>query len=355
MAVVLHDGDLEVPAAWLKSQGLLVPGEDATRGVDGFAPGDILLMLDSSWSRYGEFQRVFERVRAARGTVVTAVYDLLPMVLPPGNIVEGGKEWFEGWLRDAVTQSDAVVCISRSVADQVVDFVRGSGLKRPGLAVGWWHLGGDFTRAPGEATPSARVISASRAPFLLMMGTIEPRKCHALALDAMERRWARGEALGLVVAGKKGWMVDALLQRLRTHPELGRRLHLLEGPDDEEVSALYDRAEALLFLSRGEGFGLPLVEAAHHGTPILCSDLPVFREIAGDFATYVEAFDAQSLADAIVRWRQAREEGRLPDTRSMPRLDWEASADALLDVLLDERWHWQQTWEAGESVAPASR
>jgi glycosyltransferase involved in cell wall biosynthesis len=355
MAVVLRDGDLAVPFEWLESQGLLVPGEDVTRRVDGFAPGDILLMLDSSWSRYAEFHGVFGRVRAARGTVVTAVYDLLPMVLPAGNIVEGGKEWFEGWLRDAVAQSDAMVCISRSVADQVVDYVRGSGLARPGLAVGWWHLGGDFTRARGEATPSARVISASRAPFLLMMGTIEPRKCHALALDAMEQLWARGEPLGLVVAGKEGWMVDALLQRLRTHPELGRRLHVLEAPDDEEVSALYDRAEALLFLSRGEGFGLPLVEAAHHGTPIVCSDLPVFREIAGDFATYLDAADADALAGAIVGWQRARDEGRLPDTRSMPRLGWEASAEALLCVLLDERWHWQQSWEAGETVARASR
>jgi glycosyltransferase involved in cell wall biosynthesis len=171
----------------------------------------------------------------------------------------------------------------------------------------------------------------------------------------MERLGARGEGLGLVVAGKEGWMVDALMRRLRTHPELGRRLHLLEGPDDEEVSALYDRAAALLFLSRGEGFGLPLVEAAHHGTAIVCSELAVFREIAGDVATYADASDAQALADTILRWQRARDEGRIPETRAMPRLSWEASAEALLSVLLEERWHWQQSWEAGESVARAAR
>jgi glycosyltransferase involved in cell wall biosynthesis len=343
VAVVLQDGALTVAGDWLDRQGLRVPGEEWPHSLEPFTAGDLLLMLDSSWARYGEFHAVFERVRSAGGSVVTAVYDLLPMVLPPGNIVEGGKEWFQGWLRDAVAQSDALVCISRSVADQVVDYVRANGLARPGLAVGWWHLGGDFAQAPGEAAAGSRVISASRAPFLLMIGTVEPRKCHALALDAMERIWAGGEALQLVIAGKEGWMVEALMQRIRTHPELGRRLHLLERPDDDEVSALYDRAAGLLFLSRGEGFGLPLVEAAHHGTPILCSDLAVFREIAGEFATYVEAADSGELAEAIVRWQHARDAGVLPDTRAMPRLTWEASAEALLGALLDEAWHWQAT------------
>ena len=133
-------------------------------------------------------------------------------------------------------------------------------------------------------------------------------------------------------------MVDKLMARLRTHPELGKRLFLYEAASDLEITHLYAHAAGLLFLSKGEGFGLPLVEAAHHGIAIICSDLPVFREIAGDYATYISATNPQETATEILDWWHHLQEGRLPDTVGMPRLTWEQSADALLNVIIDNNW-----------------
>jgi glycosyltransferase involved in cell wall biosynthesis len=141
-----------------------------------------------------------------------------------------------------------------------------------------------------------------------------------------------------VHCGKKGWLVDELMDRIHGHRELGHRLHLHENPSDGEITDLYDGAAGLLFVSLGEGFGLPLVEAANHGIPILCSDLPVFREICGDYATYISGREPPKVADQIAAWWSRRQAGQVPATGSMPRLTWEQSSQWLLDVIVNEKW-----------------
>ena len=336
--------DRIVPATgWLDQQRLLMPYEvDASpRTPVRFKDGDHLLMLDSSWAAYDQFASVFAAARARRVPIVTAVYDLLPINLPPGNIVEGGKEWFEGWLRRAIAASDGLVCISKAVADELIGFIEQHQLDRPGLKVGWWHLG---STPPTVEQPSSSslVRNAALVPYCLMVGTIEPRKNHAMALDAFERLWVAGSDLKLVIAGKPGWMVDGLMARLRSHRELNKRLFLFEKINDAEISHLYRNSAMLLFISKGEGFGLPLVEAAHHGKPIVCSRIPSFLEIAGEQAIYVTTDSATRLADELaLAWHLCKSR-KAPDSRTMPRLTWEESTDALLSVVVDENWYWSR-------------
>jgi glycosyltransferase involved in cell wall biosynthesis len=336
-------GDHIVPAtAWLDRQRLLLPHEAVAneREAVSFRAGDRLLMLDSSWAAYDEFTPVFDAARAAHVPIVTAIYDLLPITLPPGNIVEGGKQWFEGWLRRAIAVSDGLVCISRSVADEVVGYIRQHKLERPGLKVGWWHLGS--TLPVTSDPPRASVVrNAATTPYALMVGTIEPRKNHELAVDSFERMWREGTDLNLVIAGKSGWLVDSLLERLRSHPQRNRKLFLFEQATDAEIAYLYRNAAMLLFLSKGEGFGLPLVEAAHYGIPIVCSNIPSFREIAGEHATYVGLGDSQLLSEELSAAWNRMKSGTAPCSSKMPRLTWDESTDALLTVLLDHRWYWK--------------
>ena len=171
-----------------------------------------------------------------------------------------------------------------------------------------------------------------------MMGTIEPRKSHALALAAMERLWESGSDLSLCIAGKEGWMVSELMVKLRAHPMNGKKLFLMEKVTDTEVARLYSHASGLLFLSKGEGFGLPLVEAANYGIPIVCSDIEVFNEIAGQYATYIQSDDPTVVASELAAWWEKYQANVLPDTRQMPRLTWEESASSLLRVVLDNEW-----------------
>jgi glycosyltransferase involved in cell wall biosynthesis len=336
----MNDGLFEA-TDWLAARGLLFPHETEGGSVRSvtFRRGDHLLMLDSSWHEYGEFEAVFAKARQALVPITTAIYDLLPLTLPPGNIVEGGKEWFEGWLRQAIAQSDALVCISRAAADEVVGYVVKHGLGRPGLKIGYWHLGSDFT-SRGDCTVYGPSSKVNLRPYCLMVGTIEPRKNHALALDAFERLWNVGSPLNLVIAGKPGWLVDQFIDQLRTHEQLNRRLFFFEGSSDADLAYLYSNAAALLFISKGEGFGLPLVEAAHYGTPIICSDIPVFREIAGDHAYYVSIEGSRHLAKGIVDWWARYQTGNIPQSCYLQRLSWAESMESLLNVVLRGKWYW---------------
>lgn len=341
LAVELIDGVLRVANAWLHGQGLLVSHETESQAPASsveFRAGDILLMLDSSWARYREFSPVFAQARQSNVPVYMAVYDLLPLTLSPENFVDGGPEWFEGWFRDAVSASDGLVCISRTIAEDVAAFLDKKTTLTKWPKIGFWHLGSDFTQKRMHSDLNPKVSALADRPYLLMVGTIEPRKSHALALDAMERLWAQGRELCLCIAGKEGWMVGELMERLHSHPLAGSKLFLIEHSTDADIAFLYAQAAGLLFLSKGEGFGLPLVEAAHHGIPIICSDIRVFHEIAGDFATYVNFEDADLLAHELTVWWGRKLVQQLPDTRKMPRMTWEQSAGALLSVVFDDNW-----------------
>jgi glycosyltransferase involved in cell wall biosynthesis len=203
------------------------------------------------------------------------------------------------------------------------------------------RLGADLeaTQPPLEAArdmapADGAVLDAVHARrTLLMVGTLEPRKMHAQALDAFELLWQRGVEVNLVIVGKLGWNVEGLAERLRGHPHRGRLLHWPERAGDELLLALYRDATALLAASAGEGFGLPLIEAAQHGLPVIARDLPVFREVGGDHAWYFEAGDAAALADALERWLDLHAQGMAPASAGMPCLTWAESARAFLDCI----------------------
>lgn len=342
VAVRLSAGGLVRAVSWLETEGLLAVTEnDRSETKLDFQSGDVLLMLDSSWQRIDEFLPIYKLIQEAEGRIYTVIYDLLPIMLPPEYFVPGGPQWFKGWLKKAVQHSDALICISKASADEVQEFIKThlSALRRP-LKIGYWHLGCDFNLAEpvGEA-PSARVKEAMAKPGFLMVGTLEPRKGHRLALEAMEILWARGISIGLCIAGKKGWMVDELMERIAHHPELDKKLFYIDKPTDEELQYAYSHSLALLFPSAGEGFGLPLIEAAQFGTPLIASDLPVLHEIAGAHATYFSLGTALELANTLEQWLKNANSGTIPDSRNIACLTWEQSAEQLLDVVLGNQWY----------------
>jgi glycosyltransferase involved in cell wall biosynthesis len=122
-------------------------------------------------------------------------------------------------------------------------------------------------------------------------------------------------------------MVEALIERLRRHPQRGKRLFWLEGISDEYLERLYSTCACLLLASEGEGFGLPLIEAAIHKLPIIARNLPVFREVAADHAFYFDGTTGDELAVAIAQWLALFRQGEHPRSETMPHLTWQQSAD----------------------------
>ena len=260
-------------------------------------PNDRLFMLDSSWFEYEAYAPLFEAVRKLGGTVHTCVYDLVP-IRHPELTGESLPPAFERWLRRAAQESDSLLCISRAVADEVVDHLEAEQIPhRPGLQVNWFHLGSNL---PAGGAASADVVKAfSGAPCAMMVGTVEIRKRHGFALDVMERLWAEGSPVRLVILGKKGWHVETLDRRIRTHREFGKRLIWIEKPCDADLAHAYAKANLLLFPSLYEGYGLPVAEALRANLPVVASDIPVLREVGGDAALYGGLEDRDQWAEHV--------------------------------------------------------
>ncbi|KAB2854879.1 MAG: glycosyltransferase family 4 protein, partial [Bauldia sp.] len=113
----------------------------------------------------------------------------------------------------------------------------------------------------------------------------------------------------------------------------GSRLFWLEGVADEYLERVYAASDCLIAASEGEGFGLPLVEAARHRLSILARDIPVFREVAGDHAAYFSGLEPEDLSGAVERWLDLYRDGRHPKSDGMPWTTWQESARRLLAIL----------------------
>lgn len=166
-----------------------------------------------------------------------------------------------------------------------------------------------------------------------MVGTIEPRKGYSQALSAFDALWQQNVQVNLVIVGKMGWKVDELASRLRQHPEAGVRLHWFDDVDDHQLLQLYNITDGLLMASEGEGFGLPVIEAARFNKPLLLRDIPVFREIAGIAAEYFTGTEPDALALALRNWLSLISAGKVPASRTIKCQNWAESTAQLIHAM----------------------
>jgi glycosyltransferase involved in cell wall biosynthesis len=305
-----------------------------------FRPGDIFLGLDLQHSVVASARKEYLHTLNRVGVrTFFVVYDLLPFLMPQvfhPHMYLAHKTWLE-----TLADFDGAVCISRAVAAELTEWQRTHKPKRlRPFKVGWFHLGADLENSvPTKGLPddSKYVLQelARRRNFLLV-GTVEPRKGQAQVLSAFDLLWQEGRDANLVIVGRQGWMVDDLAKKLRSHPELNRRLFWLEGISDEYLELVYASSTCLISASEGEGFGLPLIEAAQHKLPIIARDIAVFREVAGEHAYYFNGTAPGDLAQSIIDWLQLYEAGQHPRSDNLPWLTWKQSARQLLKQILPE-------------------
>jgi glycosyltransferase involved in cell wall biosynthesis len=296
--------------------------------------GDVFLGLDLSAHLVPRHFGQLARWKKQGVALYFMVYDLLP-VLHPQWFNPRTQRHFARWLRAVALLADGAVCISESVRNELESHLAERyHLPTHSIGLHHIHLGGDLRASvPSQGRPAAFdawLSGLGSRPSVVMVGTLEPRKGHAQALSAFEQLWAQGEDVNLIIAGKPGWKVEDLLARIRQHPELGQRLHWLDHPSDEALEVLYRHADGALMASKAEGFGLPLVEAACHGRPVLARDIPVFREVGANAARYFSGNDPQSLAAALRQWlADMQTHGR----RTGPAIPWQTWSDSARQLL----------------------
>jgi alpha-1,2-rhamnosyltransferase len=138
---------------------------------------------------------------------------------------------------------------------------------------------------------------------------------------------------------------------LQTHPEKGRRLFWIGDASDAELQFAYREASALIFPTWAEGYGLPIIEAAYFGLPVLCSDLLVLREVGGEHAIYFPRGEPASIAGAIRMFLNGEVQ---IDPAGIKRLSWAESAYQLLGLVQNQTWYTTLSSPVSGSVAHSS-
>jgi glycosyltransferase involved in cell wall biosynthesis len=302
-----------------------------------YRSGDIFLGLDLQY-QIVLFQKDYLAALRRDGVkVFFIVHDLLPILMPNAFHPQVGIV-YEAWLR-VVSSLDGAVCVSQIVAKELRDWCNDQGLRRlRPFKIGWFHHGADIENSvPSRGLPdNAEYIINSLAtrPTFLTVGTLEPRKGQMQILNAFEILWRQAIDVNLVIVGKQGWLVETLIKRIRQHPELNKHLFWLEGISDEYLEKIYSVSICLIAASKGEGFGLPLIEAARHKIPIIARDIPVFREVAGEHAFYFDGLEPSDLSVAINNWLKLNAKGKAPQSVNMPWQTWKQSTQQLLENIL---------------------
>lgn len=234
---------------------------------------------------------VFAGVRAAGARLVAMVHDLIPIRFPEYGRA-GEAERHATRMTTALDRANLLLANSADTARDLAAFAAETGRRPPDVLVA--PLGIETAFAPGAP------LEASK-PYFVALGTIEPRKNHLLLLHVW-RRLAEtlGEATpALVLVGRRGWENEMVVDLLERCPAI--RAHVVEtnALSDASLVALLRGARALLFPSFAEGYGLPLAEALTLGLPTIASDLPAFREIAGDRVAWLDPLDGPGWEAAV--------------------------------------------------------
>ncbi len=322
---------LMVSLRWRAARAL--PRSVGRSGRIEFGPGDWLVLMGAT--RGPDLAAELDRAHASGARVCVMVYDLI-QIRHAELASPGAGAIYRRWFERTVPRADRVMAISRAVRDDLLSYMRDHShyAKHGEATVGWFHLGGDIDRI-GDERPTASVkamFADGHPPTFLMVGTLEPRKDHAVVLDAFESRWRAGDPARLVLLGREGWGSHPVTRRLVDHPELGARLYWLDSATDGDLAHCYAHACALVIASTSEGFGLPIAEALRRGIPVIASDIPVFREIGGSSIRYFPPRDAAALARLIEvaeRTQSRNVESARPDV-----LTWRESALSLLGQLI---------------------
>jgi glycosyltransferase involved in cell wall biosynthesis len=303
--------------------------------------GDVLLCADLNAELTDADFAELARLHLDGMRIVLVVHDLLA-IRHPNLFPEQLGPLVRAWYSRMLSIADIAACTSRAGAAELAAWLDAHPeLRTTPLPIGAFHLGADFpvpAASDEAASPElAAALACARArPTVVMSGTIEPRKGHPQALAAFELLWAEGHDLGLAIVGRQGWQMDAFAARLRAAPQLGERLHWLSGCGDAGLRQLYQAGAGLLMASRHEGFGLPVVEAAQAGLPILARDLPVVREVAGSHARYFRGEEPEDLAAALRDWAA---EGFAPSPAGMRPPSWDDSYRQLCGIIFDAQAH----------------
>ncbi len=257
--------------------------------------------------------RVLSAVRALPDSrIAVFVHDVIPLEYPRYQRA-GTVEVFEQKMQRARRFGDLLIYNSADTQARTERVMAPWGPVPQGIVA---HLG---TIPPVVVDAEVPEGLLPERPYFVTVGTIEPRKNHALLLDVWENLGS--DAPMLLICGSRGWNNDAVFARLDAlGPEA--RVREVAGLSDGALASLVKGAQGLLFPSHAEGYGLPAIEALQLGTPVMCSNMATFREILANKAQYIDDSDHKLWEEYVKEWSQRSRDAH--QVRDFEAPTWEA-------------------------------
>jgi glycosyltransferase involved in cell wall biosynthesis len=225
---------------------------------------------------------------------VFLVHDLIP-ITHPQYCREGEAARHERRMETALRSASGLILNSAATKRDLAQFAFDRGMPMPRSLISWLGT---------ESKPLQPAVTTfpQECHYFVVIGTIEARKNHLALLEAWREIVAQlgARAPKLIVIGQRGWEAAEAIEILDDLGSLEGYVHELAGCDDNQMNKLLAGARAMLMPSFVEGFGLPVVEALQQGVPVIASDLPVFREIAGVIPTYLDPHDRMAWANTVI-------------------------------------------------------
>jgi glycosyltransferase involved in cell wall biosynthesis len=311
-------------------------GQQSLRNTIVVSAGDIFLGLDLTANIFFKHLDQLKHWKQNGLAVHMLVYDLLPVLHP---------EWFHKkttinfykWLRCLSIITDSAICISEKVRDDLNHWtIEKYHFEVSALPIHVLHLGSDINASiPSKGLPNnyEELLHQFQArPSALIVGTLEPRKGISEVLTSFEKLWLMGESINLVLVGQAGWKTQSLQKYLLNHPKLNEHLFWLTEVSDQFLEMIYKATSGLIIASKGEGFGLPLVEAIRHGKSVLARDLPVFRGISKRGVTFFHSSDPVQFSKIISKWLENTKTFEIEHESTKP-MSWSHCAENLYTLI----------------------
>ncbi|MCR5620897.1 MAG: glycosyltransferase [Treponema sp.] len=293
-------------------------------------PGDVFFGLDLSKFLTQKNRPFLDRIHRLGVPVYFYVHDLIPIRYPefcPKNVVRAFSRWLA-----TVSRYTGLIANSRSTRNDFAACLAGKEHRayNEKILIDFAYPGSSFVARPPRKREEPRGGRTGGGGLsFIAVGAMEKRKGYVQLLGAFDILWGKGLDLRLTIVGPAYYWSGEVEEAVRANSRYGRSLFWRgDYISDGELAALYGESDAYISSSFAEGFGLPVVEAASCGIPLILRDIPVFRELGGEGAFYFSADSEQALASALEEWIARYAEGKVP----LPGIKWRSWRNCAEDI-----------------------